>query len=132
MHAWFTHDRLSSLSNRAAQMDVLSVLKQRVADGVCTDQDLEGVGNTLAPAQQCADGRDKCDTLITVGGMSCETDFCPTCTNAGQCDLSCDLCSGKRRAQTGPTCSPTEFQDQAQSVTDACCDPGKSNTTPRI
>lgn len=109
------------------QTDVLEVLKQRVADGVCTAQDLEGVGNTAVSAPQCADARNKCAALIAAG-LSCEDDFCATCTNAGQCDRSCDLCDhGKRRAQTDQeTCPLATFQNDAQHVTDACCDPGES------
>ena len=109
------------------QTDVLEVLKQRVADGVCTAQDLEGVGNTAVSAPQCADARDKCAALIAAG-LSCNDDFCATCINAGQCDRSCDLCDdGKRRAQADQeTCSPATFQTEAQHVTDACCDPGES------
>jgi hypothetical protein len=111
---------------RAAwQTDALDVLKQRVEDGVCTDQDLEGVGNTEVAPPQCTDARgDKCPALIAAG-LSCATDFCAGCGNAGQCDLSCDLC-GRRRAQTHPqTCTPDTFQAEAQGVTDACCDPGE-------
>ena len=117
------------------QTDVLEVLKQRVADGVCTAQDLENVGNTAVSAPQCADARDKseCAALIAVG-FSCKDDFCATCTTtiAGQCDRSCDLCDdGKRRAQTDQeTCSPATFQTEAQHVTDACCDPGESEAVP--
>ena len=109
------------------QTDVLEVLKQRVADGVCTAQDLENVGNTAVSAPQCADARDKCAALIA-DGLTCKDDFCATCTNAGQCDRSCNLCDdGKRRAQTDQeTCSPATFQTEAQHVTDACCDPGES------
>lgn len=111
---------------RAAwQTDALDVLKQRVEDGVCTDQDLEGVGNTEVAPPQCTDARgDKCPALIAAG-LSCATDFCASCGLARQCDLSCDLC-GRRRAQTHPqSCSPDTFQAEAQGVTDACCDPGE-------
>ena len=103
------------------------MLKQRVTDGVCTAQDLEGVGNTAVSAPQCADARDKCAALIA-DGLTCKDDFCATCTNAGQCDRSCNLCDdGKRRAQADQeTCSPATFQTEAQHVTDACCDPGES------
>ena len=112
----------------AWQTDVLEVLKKQIADGVCTPQDLEGVGNTEVSAPQCADARDTCTALIAAG-LSCQDDFCPSCSNSGQCDLSCNLCA-RRRTQNSPqtepqTCTPDEFQAQAQGVTEACCDEGE-------
>jgi hypothetical protein len=57
--------------------------------------------------------------------MSCTTDFCPTCPNAGNCDLSCGIC-GHRRAQVGALdeCDLDTFTAYARNVTVACCDPG--------
>ena len=117
--------QLTCSARATLQTDVLAVLKQRIADGVCTAQDLEGVGNTAVSAPECADVHDKCASLIAAG-LSCETDFCVECAFVGQCDLSCNLCGGKRRVQAaeGSLCPPDTFAAQAQSVTEACCDPG--------
>lgn len=108
--------------------DVIQELQQRVASGICTDADLEGVGMVqVLDDTECIDSHDSCDQLVQL--LSCKDDLCPTCQMAGQCDLTCGICggSGHRRAQNEEgatnTCTDIEeFQALAEEVTRACCD----------
>ncbi len=129
-------DILASLRHRCeanvTSVAALAELKQRVQDGVCSDDALEGVAVAHVPAARCIDARDKCEAGITSGFVSCATDFCLTCPSAGECDATCDLCghgdggngqgNGKRRTQM--TCPLDVFTTEANEVTHACCDPG--------
>eukprot|EP01043_Picozoa_sp_COSAG02_P071397 COSAG02_NODE_13030_length_1457_cov_2.328424_1_plen_384_part_10 len=115
---------------------VLAEVKERVDGGVC-HPNLEGVAATTVPQATCADARDRCDAGIASGFVTCANDFCPTCANAGDCDMTCAFCTaatqlppggGHRLAQATPvvdTCSAADFATSAQVVTDACCDVGR-------
>ena len=74
----------------------------------------------------CADTRDNCATGISSGFMTCGRDFCVSCRNAGDCDLTCGLCGGHRRAQInlGAICSALNLAEKVEDVNAACCDNG--------
>eukprot|EP01052_Picozoa_sp_SAG31_P039421 SAG31_NODE_5466_length_2523_cov_1.370875_1_plen_483_part_10 len=49
-------------------------------------------GHPSSPPAVCDDdASDMCSTLIASGAMSCGSDFCATCSDAGTCDHSCEL-----------------------------------------
>ena len=83
----------------AACMDIdISVVLQALADlqsqGVCPDEDLNGVGETSVGETPCEDVRDGCEQFVASGFMTCARDFAPTGGMAGACDRTCAFCDG--------------------------------------
>lgn len=97
------------------------------SSGPCSDAELNGVGETEVGEAPCVDVRDSCAAMIAF--MSCDADFAPGGPLAGQCDLTCNLCSsagGGHRLQTATPCDLSIFQAEAARVDAACCDDGGS------
>ena len=86
-----------------------------------------------------------CTTLIEAGTMSCEGDFCASCSQAGLCDHSCELpCAGgsangghRRRLgesltmfsvafQPTDTCEWDTLDDTVRAIDAVCCAGGDS------
>lgn len=83
----------------------LHALADLQAQGFCTDDILNGVGETAVAEAPCEDGRDGCDALLASGFMTCAADFAPTGRMAGVCDLTCAFCDG-------PAGPPPPCEDQ--------------------
>lgn len=74
------------------QAEAMAVLAEMQARGDCTEDDLNGVGETHVDAAPCVDARAGCDHMISSGFMTCAADFSASGPMAGQCDLSCSFC----------------------------------------
>ena len=72
----------------------LAALADLQAQGLCTDAQLDGVGETHIGEAPCVDTRAGCAHLINTGFMSCAVDFAPTGSLAGHCDATCAFCAG--------------------------------------
>ena len=72
----------------------LQALEDLQSQGLCTDEMLNGVGETAVAEAPCEDSRDGCDALIASGFMTCAADFAPTGRMAGMCDRTCAFCDG--------------------------------------
>ena len=101
----------------------------------CSSGDATG---SPAPSPVCErDSSNMCSALIAGGTMTCESDFCASCTQPGTCDHSCRLpCAdatgdGHRRAlgesmfpsffQPSPDCSWDDLDDTVRMVDEVCC-----------
>ena len=74
------------------QAEALAALAEMQSRGDCTDEELDGIGETTVAAAPCRDVRDGCDRMVSSGFMTCAADFSPTGALAGACDLTCGLC----------------------------------------
>ena len=74
------------------QAEALAALAEMQSRGDCTDEELDGVGETTVAEAPCRDVRDGCDRMVSSGFMTCAADFSPTGALAGACDLTCGLC----------------------------------------
>ena len=72
----------------------LQALEDLQSQGRCTDEMLNGVGETAVAEAPCEDSRDGCDALIASGFMTCAADFAATGRMAGLCDRTCAFCDG--------------------------------------
>eukprot|EP01052_Picozoa_sp_SAG31_P009569 SAG31_NODE_505_length_14757_cov_20.172943_14_plen_422_part_00 len=93
--------------------------------------------NDLAPPP-CEDSRENCGTVVQA--LSCETDLCPTCALAHQCDLSCNFCdSGSKGEEDSPlllcfdvTCNAPSIQEPGKIISAGCDDAGALGTSCRL
>ena len=90
---------------------VLAALGDLKAQGMCTDEDLNGIGEVAVAEAPCVDGRDGCEHLVASGFMTCAADFAPGGGMAGSCDRTCAFCDGP--APPPPPC---------EDVRDGCTD----------
>eukprot|EP01051_Picozoa_sp_SAG22_P008450 SAG22_NODE_643_length_8222_cov_5.448972_3_plen_343_part_00 len=112
--------------------------------GTCVASDLDGVAETDVPSADCTDMMDQCTLMVSAGMMSCDHDFCNTvptaeapCLMAGQCDQTCELCSGggghrrqllaalaklRQLQMSAIQCDPATFAESAEAADAACCD----------
>lgn len=109
------------------------MIRMRDEDG-CTIHG-NGVGEQVVVTSPngCADTDATLCGLVNSGALSCEDDFCPSCTNAHKCDASCAFdCATTggskgtehrhRRAQIilDGGCSPINLEDKVGPVNQAC------------
>ena len=77
-------------------LDALRTLGTLDASGDCAANgvSLDGVAATPVPEPACADllGADTCGQMLAI--FSCEADFIPGGSMAGNCDATCHLCGG--------------------------------------
>ena len=71
----------------------LAALAEMQAAGMCTGDELNGVGETAVGEAPCEDIRQGCSSLIAAG-MTCAADFAPSGMMAGQCERTCAFCDG--------------------------------------
>ena len=58
--------------------------------------------------------------MVVTGLMTCNTDFCPSCAHAHECDLTCGFCN-RRRTQITMECPVADFPSRVDAVNAACC-----------
>ena len=117
----WTHDACLEIQ----PSDVLAQLKTMNDAGTCPESMLNNVALTDV-TDTCEDARDGCDALLGAGLQ------CKDATMQTDCRMTCGLCDGHRRAQIVAACSPKDFQDDAATVNDACCDDAACNGVPTV
>ena len=131
---------LRDLRERCLSVPSNDVIRQMqiLQDAGCHVND-DGVAEITVPGEPTGDGvcrdvgpKSMC-SLVQLGALSCETDFCADkdlCAHSGQCDKTCDLCTGdggRHRLQInldgeGSQCSMLNLESKVGPVNDACCD----------
>ena len=127
--------RLQDACDAIPTVEVLGELSRLQDEAGCAVQ-TDGVAETSVSAvtdgSACSDvaTSDRCNVLLGVG-LSCDRDFCPTCTHASECDATCGFCrsgdpdqSGHRRAQINldAMCTAATLAARVEQVNQACCD----------
>ena len=133
-------DHLQGLCHAIPTTDIVAELSRLQDDGNCVVP-TDGVAETAVGASDtlCSDTTDTCTGALGMG-FSCDRDYCPTCTHAAECDMTCGFCgsgdptvptSGHRRAQIdlAASCSQLTLQPRVDEVNSACCDMGACATT---
>ena len=127
--------RLQDACDAIPTVEVLGELSRLQDEAGCAVQ-TDGVAETSVSAvtdgSACSDvaTSDRCNVLLGAG-LSCDRDFCPTCTHASECDATCGFCrsgdpdqSGHRRAQINldAMCTAATLAARVEQVNQACCD----------
>ena len=106
-------------------IELLDEIRRLQELGRCPSRLTEGTAATAIGDATCRDERPNCAAMVAV--LSCDTDMCPSCPFAGQCDKTCGICDGHaggghRLQDEAPQCSAGEFDAETQTVNEACCD----------
>lgn len=134
--------RLQDACDAIPAVDIVGELSRLQDEEGCAVQ-TDGVAETSVGSSSdgsaCGDDStsDRCNSLLGMG-FSCNRDFCPTCTHASECDMTCGFCStgdadrsGHRRAQIDldAICTTATLAAWVERVNRACCDNGACEAT---
>jgi hypothetical protein len=101
--------------------EILQAMQETQADGCAVEMD--GVAAIAVPdgtGNSCVDAQPLRCSSIGKHIMDCNDDFCPGCTHAHECDLTCGFCQ-RRRTQITVQCPLADFQARQDAVEAACC-----------